>query len=124
MMAYDEPGGAEQLPLQAAQRRRPRQRIHLEMDKLTPVAWPPASVARGGATHTLESIYALAGISQARDQHEGNIADLHPGAAYTDAGFDAFRDAHMNHPPAAPGPWHMYGAFLTSHVEGILGIMF
>ncbi len=122
-MAYDNPAKDNTFRYKVLYNRVPAKRIHLEMDKLSTVNWPPASVVRGGATHSLQSIYAVAGIALNPVHNEGSITDIKGGQPYTDADLHAFRTAHMNNPGPA-GTWHMYGAFLTRHVGGYYGIMF
>jgi hypothetical protein len=99
--------------------------VHLEIDKLDGVAWPPDVVERLGDTHSLEVTYALIGIAVRPVRHEGAIPDLHPGVPYNRAELDAFRLAHMNLPPPLPEAAHVHAAMLTaSDTPGTTGIMF
>jgi hypothetical protein len=124
-MAYDNPPKANTFRYTIVNNEVPANLIRLEMDSLSTVNWPPVTVVRNGVTNTLQSIYAVAGIDLNPVQNEGNIADLHTpmNPCFTDAELDAFRAAHMNSPGPA-GTWHTYGAFLTCHNGGWLGIMF
>ncbi|HOT06192.1 MAG TPA: hypothetical protein PLI05_00345 [Methanotrichaceae archaeon] len=125
-MAYDNPAQSNTFRYQIVSNAIAAKRIRLELDKLSSVNWPPASITRSGATHTLQSIYSLAGIELTPIQNEGTIADLHPGQGYTLAELDSFRSAHMNSPPASgSGIWHMYGALVTRYTDpNVLGVMF
>jgi hypothetical protein len=124
-MAYDNPAQDNTFTYRIVKNAVPPKKIRLEIDKLSTVSWPPASVTRSGVTYTLPSIYSVAGINLNPVQNEGNIADLHPGVGYTDAELDSFRAAHMNSPPSGSGEWHLYAAVLTKYTDsGVLGIMF
>jgi hypothetical protein len=124
-MAYDNPGGDNTFRYRVVSNAIPAKQIRLEMDKLSGVSWPPASIVRSGVTYALQSIYSAAGIDLNPVQNEGNIADIRQGQPYGDADLDSFRAAHMNSPPSSSGDWHAYAAFVTRYVDsGILGIMF
>ncbi|MDX0116486.1 hypothetical protein GOC07_30540 [Sinorhizobium meliloti] len=100
------------------------QKIHLEIDKLATVGWPPASVNRDGVDYTLERIYARLGIALSVHQNEGDIPNLLGNGCFTDADLDGLRQARMNNAPQSSDEWHMYTMFVTCHVDGPLGIMF
>lgn len=123
VMAYDSRDADNAFGYKIVPNRAPAKRIHLEMDRLTGLNWPPNNVVRSGATHSLQSIYAVAGITVNPVHDDGAITDTKNGQPYNDQELDAFRVAHMNSPGPA-GTWHMYGAILTNHVSGSFGRMF
>jgi hypothetical protein len=101
----------------------PAKRIYLEADKLDSVRWLPARVNHGNAVHSLQGIYTVIGIDLDPVHDEGSIVDIKPGKPYRDVEVHSFLTYYMND-RAAAGTSHMYGAFLTSHQEGIPGMMF
>lgn len=122
-MAYDNPTGANSFRYKVVSNQENPRRLQLEIDKLSTLPWPPASVTRNGVTRSLESLYAAAGIELTRVLDQGGIVDPNGGRAFTAAELDAFRVANMNR--AVPsGSWGVYAAFLTNDTDGDLGIMF
>ena len=125
LMAYDNPAQANSFRYIVRSNISRTQEIWLEMDKLTNVNWPPATANRNGQDYSLAQIYHPLGISINVQQNQGNIDDPLPNACFTDADLDDFRAANMNlSPPTGSEAWHMYGAFVTCHVDSLLGIMF
>jgi len=127
LMAYDNPAQANSFRYIVRPNISRTQEIWLEMDKLTNVNWPPNTSNRNGRDYSLAQIYQPLGISINVQQNEGNIPDpLTPlMRCFSDADLDGFRTANMNlQPPTGSQAWHMYGAFVTCHVDSLLGIMF
>lgn len=124
-MAYDDPPQANNFRYVVRLNEAVAQNVWLEMDKLTAVAWPPASAVRGGRSFTLSDIYWPLGFAIDVRQHEAAIADPLPGACFSDADLDNFRATRMNDPPPAGSTaWHMHAAIVDCHTDGILGIMY
>jgi hypothetical protein len=124
-MAYDDPPQANNFRYVVRLNEAVAQNVWLEMDKLTAVAWPPASAVRGGRSFTLPDIYRPLGFAIDVRQHEAAIADPLPGACFSDADLDNFRATRMNDPPPAGSTaWHMHAAIVDCHTDGILGIMY
>ncbi|MGE5342927.1 MAG: hypothetical protein ACM3SY_15745 [Candidatus Omnitrophota bacterium] len=122
-MAYDSPAGANTFRYRILSNQGTEKKIHLEMDKLSTVSFPPSSVKRMGMTYTLPSIYEAAGISVNLVYNERDIKDLKSGQPYNDSDLYSFLNAHMNK-PGPSGTWHMYCEVLTRHIDGLLGVMF
>jgi hypothetical protein len=97
--------------------------IRLEMDKLDSVKWPSDKVVRQGATHSLQGIYALAGIGVNPVQDDGLIPDIKEGKPYTDAEIHSFLTAYRDD-PVPEDAWPLYAGILTTHIEGLTGMMF
>ncbi len=103
----------------------PARKINLEIDKLENVPWPPDHVTREGADHSLQGIFALAGIDIKPIHHKGSIPDLKQGKPYSDAEIHCFATAYASGKDTAPaGTWSIIGTLLTSHIDGIPGMMF
>lgn len=103
----------------------PARKINLEMDKLENVPWPPDRVTRKGANHSLQGIFALAGIDIKPIRHKASIPDFKQGKPYTDEEVHCFATTYADGKGTAPaGAWSMPGALLTSHIDGIPGMMF
>jgi len=98
-------------------------RIRLEMDKLDNVKWPSHQVVRQGATHSLQGIYGLAGIAVKPVQDDGSIPDIKEGKPYTDAEIHSFLTSYRDD-PVPEDAWDLYAGILTTHSEGLAGMMF
>jgi hypothetical protein len=101
----------------------PAKRIYLEMDKLDNVNWPSAPVVRKGGSHSLQGIYATAGIQVKPVKDQGTIGDIKNGQPYSDAEMHSFLTTYRND-KAPAGTGSLYAASLTAHTDGLLGIMF
>jgi hypothetical protein len=103
----------------------PARKINLVMDKLENVPWPPDHVTREGAKHSLRGIFALAGIDIKPIHQKTSIPDFKLGKPYTDEEIHCLVTAHAGGKGTAlPGAWSMPAALLTSHIDGIPGMMF
>jgi hypothetical protein len=120
-MVYVNQGKESAFHYQIVKDKVPAKRIYLEMDKLNSVKWPPKSVERGKASHSLQGTYAAAGIHLQPVRDDGAIPDIKNGKPYTDAEIHSFITSYRNDRVPA-NTWHMYGGLLTSHINGLQGI--
>lgn len=120
-MVYANQGEESAFYYQIAKDKVPAKRMYLEMDKLNSVKWVPKSVKRGEASHSLQGIYAAAGIHLEPVRDDGAIPDIKEGKPYTDAEIHSFITSYRNDSVPAD-TWHMYGGLLTSHIDGLQGI--
>lgn len=117
-MIYDDPPGDNSFRYVVPDINRPHQAIHLEMDKVMTVVWPPMEETRFGDTFTIQSIFEPLGLDITVQRNQGLIlslqtVELEPKPlCYNDSQLDAFLAANMNSPPTNPDAWHLYAAIL------------
>lgn len=121
LMVYANQGEESAFYYHIVKDKAPAKKIYLEMDKLNSVTWPPKSVERGGASHSLQGVYAAAGIHLQAARDDDAIPDIKNGKAYTDAEIHSFITSYRND-RVPEDTWHMYGGLLTSHINGLQGI--
>jgi hypothetical protein len=120
-MVYANEGEESAFYYQIVKDKVPAKQIYLEMDKLNSVKWPPGSVERRGASHSLQGAFALAGIHLQEVRDDDAIPDIKNGKPYTDAEIHSFITSYRND-RVPVDTWHMYGGLLTSHINGLQGI--
>ena len=104
-MIYDDPPGDNSFRYVVPDINRPDQAIHLEMDKVMTVAWPPTEITRFGDTFTIQSIFEPLGLDITVQRNQGLILSLQTielepkPLCYNDSQLDAFLAANMNSPP-------------------------
>jgi hypothetical protein len=115
-MSYDNPSGANSFRYRVVSNVVASTNLSIEFDRLAGVDWLPTSVTRNVRTHTLESIFAAAGIT-VRTQNDDTVDDLRNGQPYRDADLLAFRDANRDTNAT-------HGALLTTHADPLWGVMY
>lgn len=121
LLAYDDPEGANTFRYNISAFGGVA-RLHIELDKVLQVDWPVEEVTHDGRTVRLRDVFRAAGIEVQVARDKAFLNDEPYG--WTDAELDALLEEEMDTPPADPREWHLYGAVLSNHVDGLGGVMF
>lgn len=121
IMAYDSPAGANSFRYSVLPNRGPAQRLRLEIDRLSGLPWPPASVVRGNVTTTMAGLYAQLGIALTTLEDETLENPLPPGTCFQDADLLSLQEARRNKPPEG-SEWHVHVLVATCNVDEDTGM--
>lgn len=100
----------------------------VEIDKVVGTSWPPASVDKGGQTHTLASIYADAGMDLEVVQHQDELPIPANGPDFDLASLHAYMTEHRK---TQTSGWHAHVLVVPNieyprgtFIERPLGVMY